>query len=158
MFNCDVEFPSFSKLARLVGISDSSVGLINLEGFGAEMKLWKLDDVECLRGDGVEPSWSIMLAINVEFPCMPHSYYSSGYLVLLIDGPVWVWYNPDKKEATNLPIKKYWRQIFRYTESLVSIPGSKPVKLNALEVEDADEVEGEDEDQVEDEDQDGKGQ
>lgn len=66
------------------------------------------------------------------FECMPLSYYNSGDLVLLIDGPVWVWYNPDKKEAKNLPIKGYWRQIFRYTASLMSIPGFEQVKWNSL--------------------------
>ncbi|KAK1395164.1 hypothetical protein POM88_014220 [Heracleum sosnowskyi] len=87
---------------------------------------------------------------------MPLNYYNNGDLVLLIDGPVWVWYNPDKKEARNLPIKRYWRHIFRYTPSLVSIPGFEQVKWNALEGECEGESEDEDEsesgDEVEDED------
>ncbi|KAK1377711.1 hypothetical protein POM88_024455 [Heracleum sosnowskyi] len=153
VFNCDVEFPVSDQLYSVISINDSTIGLITVEEFGGEFNLWKLDDVECLRGgSGLEPSWSLKLGIKVGFGCMPLSYYNSGDLVLLIDGPVWVWYNPDKKEAIKLPIKRYWRQIFRYTPSLVSIPGFKQVKWNALESESESEDESESGDEVQDED------
>ncbi|KAK1377756.1 hypothetical protein POM88_024500 [Heracleum sosnowskyi] len=159
VFNCDVEFPVNSVFARIISLGDLAVGFITLEGFAGEIKLWKLDNVECLRGGGVEASWSLMASIDVDFGCMPHGYYSRGDFLLITDGPVWVFYNADKKEATNLAIKKLWRQIFRYTESLVTIPGSKEVRLNDLEAEDKSEdededgSESEDGDEVKDEDQ-----
>lgn len=159
VFNCDVEFPVESMFARLISIGDSDVGFITLEELKGEIKLWKLDDVECLRGGGVEASWSLMVSFDVDFGCMPLSYYCSGDFVLLIAGPVWVLYNADKKEATNLPIRKLWRQMFRYTESLITIPGSKQVRLNDIEAEgqseNEDESESEDECHSESEDGDG---
>ncbi|KAK1393433.1 hypothetical protein POM88_012489 [Heracleum sosnowskyi] len=52
VFNCDVEFPVLPEFARIIGIDDSAVGFITSKGFGREIKLWKLDDVKCLRGAG----------------------------------------------------------------------------------------------------------
>ncbi|XP_074322986.1 F-box protein At4g22390-like [Apium graveolens] len=167
VFNCDVEFPVDSMISRIISIGDSAVGFITLEELGGQIKFWKLDDVECLRGGGAEASWSLMVSIDVDFGCMPLGYYGCGDFVLLIDGPVWVLYNADKKEATNLPIRKFWRQNFRYTESLVTIPGSKEVRLNGIdaegqgenkdESESEDECESESEDECESESEDGDG-
>ncbi|XP_074341130.1 F-box/kelch-repeat protein At3g23880-like [Apium graveolens] len=157
VFNCDVEFPVHSKFGRIISIGDSAICFIALEEFSDEFKFWKLDDVECLRGGEAEASWSLMVSINVDFDCVPYSYHGCGNFVLLIDGPGWVLYNSDKKEATNLPIRKLWRQNFRYTESLVTIPGSKQVRLNDIEAEgrSENEDESESEDECESEDRDG---
>ncbi|KAK1377703.1 hypothetical protein POM88_024447 [Heracleum sosnowskyi] len=90
VFNCDVEFPVSGNYYRIISINDSTIGLITVEEFGGEFNLWKLDDVECLRGgSGLEPSWSLMLGINVGFECMPLNYYNSGHRLLLdLDMPI----------------------------------------------------------------------
>ncbi|XP_063943418.1 F-box/kelch-repeat protein At3g06240-like [Daucus carota subsp. sativus] len=106
--------------------------------FNKAINLWKLEDDSCLRGDGVEASWTLMFSIDL--PMRPahllNGYYSNGDLVLLVANvdDRWIWCNASKKEAKIVRVDMvdhcHTHYLYRYTESLVSLSGFKQISWN----------------------------
>ncbi|XP_063943455.1 F-box/kelch-repeat protein At3g06240-like [Daucus carota subsp. sativus] len=106
--------------------------------FNKAINMWKLEDDSCLRGGGVEASWTLMFSIDL--PTRPahlfDGYFSNGDLVLLIayDDYRWIWCNASKKEAkvvrVDMADHRYTHYLHRYTESLVSLAGFKQIGWN----------------------------
>ncbi|KAK1352865.1 hypothetical protein POM88_052703 [Heracleum sosnowskyi] len=106
-----------------------------------KINMWSFDDDACLRGDGVELSWTIMFSIDLVMPVeLSLGYFSKGDLLLLIldENYVYKWIvcNANKKEAKIFPLSvdmakhKYFRGVNKYVESLVSLAGFKQVNWN----------------------------
>ncbi|KAK1372009.1 hypothetical protein POM88_038101 [Heracleum sosnowskyi] len=114
---------------------NDTITVIMLEKFNAKIDLWMLDNVECLHGFGVEASWTQMLSIiaGMALPLQfVHIYFTNGDFLLTCSGDtvkrdddIWLSCNCcnciDKKKAKNVSFSVYRHQIFKYTESLVSI-------------------------------------
>lgn len=132
VLNCAINFPVGTFNARIIEVNDSvGVVLANDIKWKSKIRLWTLDDEACLRGGGVEASWTLMFSIDVGLSVQfVHGYFNGGDLLMLADG-VWYLYNKDKKEAKTVPVSIDMRQVYKYTESLVSIAGSKQVIWNA---------------------------
>lgn len=134
VLNCAIKLPVRTFNARIIEFNDSvAVLLANDKESKSNIKLWTLDNEECLRGGGVEASWtpnfSIDLDLSVQFV---HGYFNNGDLLVLAEG-VWYLYNKDKKESRNVQVSINVRQVYKYTESLVSIAGSKQVMWSVHE-------------------------
>ena len=101
-----------------------------------KINMWMLDDDACLKGGGVEASWTIMFSIDLAMPAVLYNgYFSNGELLLLIrnhDDRMWISCDADKKEAKIARVEMadhlYTHRLARYTESLVSLPGFKQIK------------------------------
>ncbi|XP_063943380.1 putative F-box protein At4g21240 [Daucus carota subsp. sativus] len=103
------------------------------QGFNKAINMWKLEDDSCLRGGGVEASWTLMFSIDLAMPTeLFNGYFSNGDLLLLIgyEDYRWISCNARKKEARIARVyiledHRYTRYLYRYTESLVSLAGFK---------------------------------
>ena len=103
-----------------------------------KINMWRLDDDACLKGGGVEASWTIMFCIDLEMSgILLNGYFSNGELLLLIrddadDHHMWISCDADKKEAKIARVEMaghhYTHRVERYTESLVSLPGFEQIK------------------------------
>ncbi|KAK1386374.1 F-box domain-containing protein [Heracleum sosnowskyi] len=68
VFICDISLPVRSNDACIADFKDSvAVIIFNFSEKVDRIKLWTLDDEACLRGVGVEASWTMMLTIDVVF-------------------------------------------------------------------------------------------
>ncbi|KAL6526132.1 hypothetical protein OROMI_029772 [Orobanche minor] len=111
--------------------------------FYEKINVWMLDDDACLRGGGVEASWTPMLSIDLDSPSkLSYLYFSNGDFLLLTthdDDNMWILRNADMKDVKIVPlsvdtaVELYLVQIYQYTESLVSLGGFRQVYLNAAE-------------------------
>lgn len=124
VFTCVTKLPSESTHARVTDLNDSIVLIIG-NGSNGKIKLWTLDDGECLRRGGVvEASWTLMLSIDTDEPVHSiHSYFNSGDILLRSNIGNWLSYNSVNKKAIKVSNSICWGEIFKYTESLVSITG-----------------------------------
>lgn len=106
-----------------------------------KIKLWKLDDETCLHGGGVKASWTLMLNINLGEPLqyVDDLFNSVEFLVGTEDGSQLL-YNSDKKVTRHVPDVPYfgYPEVFKYTESLFSLAGSKRVNWTASTSDDPD--------------------
>ncbi|KAK1377762.1 F-box domain-containing protein [Heracleum sosnowskyi] len=141
VFNCDTKFPDglSNDGHTYLRITDFnySVAVIKEEGFYGKTKLWMLDNVKCLlRGGGVA-SWTLIVSIDAADLPIPYvrSYFNNGDFLLISNDHNCFSYDSDKKEAKKLHITNSFvgGQMSKFTESLVSIPGSRPVEWNAHE-------------------------
>lgn len=116
---------------------NNTVAVIMLMGSDKKINMWTLDDDACLRGGGVEASWTPMFSIDLGTPAhLIHGYFSNGNLLLVLlinDVKMWISCNADKKEAKIVPLSvdmakdRYDCEIYKYTESLVSLTGFRHV-------------------------------
>lgn len=97
--------------------------------------MWMLNDDACLRGGGVEPSWTPMFSLDDwhALQAKPiQSYFSNSDLQLMILRNVDSWI-ANKKDAKIVPHSIHEIDLFcchvvyKYTESLVSVAGFKQV-------------------------------
>ncbi|XP_017239277.1 putative F-box protein At1g47790 [Daucus carota subsp. sativus] len=113
---------------------NNSVAVVMLMESNKKINFWTLDDgTTCLRGRGLEASWTPMLSIVLTIPAsLIYGYFSNGNLQLAVvmnDVKMLVSCNADKKEARIAPLSVkmaddlHNRVIFKYTESLVSLQG-----------------------------------
>ncbi|KAK1352871.1 F-box domain-containing protein [Heracleum sosnowskyi] len=102
----DVETPIIENNARIIEFN-KSIGVIILRDNGLndnkKAYMWTLDDEACLRGGGVEASWTLMFSIDLEAKIVP----------LSVD-----------------MAKHQYRHVYKYTESLVSLAGFGKVDWN----------------------------
>ncbi|XP_074327233.1 uncharacterized protein LOC141665150 [Apium graveolens] len=116
-------------LTNVTSLNNSIVVILSEKGFTGKISLWTLDNVEyvCgIGGGGVEASWTRILNISVDLPVkFVHCYSTNGDLLLGCRDSTWFSYNFEKKEVFKIPASEHWQQVFKYTESLVSILGSK---------------------------------
>lgn len=146
VFTCGIKLPAttfgtsfedikgFGANARITDFNDCiSVIIYKNYGNGCKINLWMLDDEACFRRGGFEASWTLMLNIDVSLPVLfVHGYFNSGDILLLLDDDDdWCLYDPYTKELSDFSHSILTGQIFKYTESLVSIPGSKLVNWSA---------------------------
>ncbi|KAK1386368.1 F-box domain-containing protein [Heracleum sosnowskyi] len=127
VFVCDIELPARSDDACLADFKDSIA--VILSNFGEDMiNLWTLDDEACLRGVGVEASWTMMLTIDVGVR-VDWVYGIFNTFELLLSSGDWFSYNLDKKVGRYLGTDAFFDcvEVFKYTESLVPVAGSKLV-------------------------------
>lgn len=97
-----------------------------------KLNLWALDNVECLRGGGIEASWTLIFNIDVNLPIdFVQGYFNSGDLLLNLHENSWYLYNIDNKESSYFTQSLYLGQIYKYSKSLFTIPGFKQVNWNA---------------------------
>ncbi|KAK1377761.1 F-box domain-containing protein [Heracleum sosnowskyi] len=129
VFTCVTKLPSESTHARVTDFNDSIMLIIG-NGSNGKINLWTLDDVKCLRRGGVvEASWTLMLSIDTDVPAHSiHSYFNSGDILLRSDIGEWLSYNSVEKKAIKVSKSIRWGEIFKYTETLVSIAGFKKLK------------------------------
>ncbi|XP_074342927.1 F-box/kelch-repeat protein At3g23880-like [Apium graveolens] len=90
--------------------------------FKHKIRLWTLDDVACLRDDGLDATWTLMLNIRVDFPLWGiYGHFGSGELLLNVEEGMWILYDFEKHDSREIPLSIVdMRQIFAYDESLVS--------------------------------------
>nr|XP_017229266.1 PREDICTED: uncharacterized protein LOC108204378 [Daucus carota subsp. sativus] len=127
--DCQESRPPDSRAVTLNG--DRTGGRLN-----KKINMWMLDDDACLKGGGVEASWTIMFSIDLAMPAVLYNgYFSNGELLLLIrnhDDCMWISCDADKKEAKIARVEMadhhYTHRLARYTESMVSLPGFKQIK------------------------------
>nr|XP_017232458.1 PREDICTED: putative F-box protein At4g21240 isoform X2 [Daucus carota subsp. sativus]XP_017232537.1 PREDICTED: putative F-box protein At4g21240 isoform X2 [Daucus carota subsp. sativus] len=142
VFVCDIKLPvnisggghRFLYDARVVVFKDSVAFITSTFSKPHRMNLWTLDDEACLRGGGVQASWTLKLNIGLD----EDFYYFQGLynsidLLFLYMGKCFL-YNLDM----NLSRYKYPREFsyfeedaFKYSESLLSFAGSIPVNWPA---------------------------
>lgn len=97
-----------------------------------KLNLWALDNVECLRGGGIDASWTLIFNIDVNLPIdFVQGYLNSGDLLLDLYQNSWYLYNLDNKEARYFTQSFYLGQIYKYSKSLFTIAGFKQVNWNA---------------------------
>ncbi|XP_017256543.1 uncharacterized protein LOC108226103 [Daucus carota subsp. sativus] len=129
VLNCAIKLPVFSYEARIIECNKAIAVAIAMEnGLDAKINMWTLDDDACLRAGGVVASWTLMLSVDLDLIEHPvYGYFGNGELLLIIDDDAWILYNANKKEAIIVPVSVDVCQIYKYTESLVSIAGFKQV-------------------------------
>lgn len=156
VFNCAIKLPAptfddniteYNGLdpdVRITEFKDFIAVIIYTRNiYNCRIDLWALDDGACLRGRGIQASWTLIHNIYIRQPVQfIHGYFKGGDFLLLIDA-VWYMYNPCNEEddlcfsvnekARNFTDALYTGQIFRYTRSLFKIAGSKQVNWNAYE-------------------------
>lgn len=136
VFTVGIELPTGCSDACFSNFNDT-IAVITSRNDDRNHTLWTLDDEACLRGDGLEASWTVMLTVNVDFAVWRVcGCFNSGDFVLYTKDDVCILYNSHKKEARNAPVSVHvgiYHQIIKYNESLVSITGSKQVDWNAHE-------------------------
>ncbi|XP_017251403.1 F-box protein At1g30790-like [Daucus carota subsp. sativus] len=138
VFICDIKLPINCKGprkcydARIVDFKDSiAVMFSNDEELrSGKINLWILDDEACLRGGGVEASWTFMLNIDVGKQLGYLKGLFNNVEFLLIYGE-WISYNYDRKVVRYIrtyPLFDY-DDVFKYTESqqMLLVTGSKMV-------------------------------
>ncbi|XP_074346171.1 F-box/kelch-repeat protein At3g23880-like [Apium graveolens] len=139
VFVCDVKLPiscycgSICYVAQIAEFKDSvSVIISKCEKLGKTISLWTLDDEACLHGGGVKALWTFKLSIDVEseichLEWVQGLYNSVEFLLLDVDG--WFSYNSDNKVGRYIRPDPYFSydEVFKYRESLLSVPGSNLV-------------------------------
>ncbi|XP_074348663.1 F-box protein CPR1-like [Apium graveolens] len=135
VLNCAIKFPVCTFDARIIEFNYTIACIISMRGTSNDkINMWTLDDEACLRGGGVEASWTLMFTVGLDLSVQyVYSYFRTGDLLLRTDDDEWLLYDSDKKKARVVPISVYMHQIYKYTESLVSVPGFKQVNWNAGE-------------------------
>ena len=122
-------------------------GDVAVEGLKKKINIWTLDGDACLRVGGGEVSWTLMFSIDLAMPrYLIFGYFSNNNLLLSIRTPsitendcVWILCDAHKKEAKLIPPSIIMpdhhciQNVFKYSESLVSLPGFKQVNWNAGE-------------------------
>ncbi|KAK1386365.1 F-box domain-containing protein [Heracleum sosnowskyi] len=133
VFICDIKLPVASCDACIADFKDSiAVIIFNFKEERDRIKLWTLDDEACLRGAGVEASWTMMLSIDVGMH-LDWVYGIFNSVEFLLESDDWFSYNTDKKEVIRMfpnPLFDF-NEVFKYTESLVLVAGSKLVNWSA---------------------------
>ncbi|KAK1386385.1 F-box domain-containing protein [Heracleum sosnowskyi] len=127
VFVCDIELPARSDDACLSDFKDSIA--VILSNFDDDMiNLWTLDDEACLRGVGVEASWTMMLTIDVGVR-VDWVYGIFNSVEFLLESGDCFSYNLDKKVGRYIDTNPFFDfvDLFKYTESLVPVAGSKLV-------------------------------
>ncbi|KAL8102587.1 uncharacterized protein LOC141679189 [Apium graveolens] len=127
MFTCVTKLPSEARHACITDFNDSNVVLVG-KGSNDKINLWRPNDIECLRLGGiVEASWTLVLSNSIDTNDVPvhsiHSYFNTGDILLRSDEGIWYWYNSVKKKAIKVSTSICLGEIYKYTESLVSITG-----------------------------------
>ncbi|XP_063950131.1 uncharacterized protein LOC135152896 [Daucus carota subsp. sativus] len=139
VFVCGVELPDvfgdgtipdylINILAVITDFNDSIA--VTISNFcDTDFSLWTLDDEACLRGDEVEASWTKMLSIDVGLPISSVlGYYNRRDFMLKDESCEWFLYNSEEENYRYPLIYMDARQVFKYAESLIPIPGSKQVR------------------------------
>ncbi|XP_074347493.1 putative F-box protein At2g02030 [Apium graveolens] len=125
---CRLELPDIDCETVEATITDFNDSIAVFTSNDEKFKLWTLDDEECLRGGEVKTSWTMMLRIDLGQPIQfVVGYFNHGDLLLVSKDGSLLSYNFDKKEARELEARFDYRQVFKYTESLISVQGSEPV-------------------------------
>ena len=131
VFICNIKLPvAVGPVEACIADFNDSISVCIYNKLDDKLKLWTLDDEACLRGGGVEVSWTIKLNIEVGWEPFDHvkGLFNSVEFLLVDEESDWFFYNFYKKEICGL---NGYTDIFRYTKSLFSIVGSKPVKWTA---------------------------
>ena len=129
VMNSGLKFPVTTSNARVTEF-DASIALLlwRNKNSSNQIDMWKLDDEACLRGGGVEASWTIVFSVDLDLTVdSVHGYLPRGDILLMTDEGVWCLYDTNKKKATIVPVAIDMHQTFKYTESLVSVSGFKQV-------------------------------
>ncbi|KAK1386375.1 hypothetical protein POM88_024110 [Heracleum sosnowskyi] len=129
VFICDIKLPVSSYAACIADFKGSiAVTIFNFKERGNEIKLWTLDDDACLRGVGVKASWTMMLTIDVGLT-FDWVYGIFNSVEVLLTRGNWFSYNLDKKVGRYIDTNPFFDfdEVFKYTESLVPVAGSKLV-------------------------------
>ncbi|XP_074373668.1 uncharacterized protein LOC141714018 [Apium graveolens] len=154
VLNCDINLPfvgdNFEGKHRLIEFDKSLVVFVIMDDLlngDCKIKMWMLDDDACLGGVGWggvggEASWTPLFVTSIGGPSMiVHGFFNNRDIILMLinelSGYVWISCNVDKKEAKIIPLaidmKKhgFCSHIYKYTESLVTLPGFRQVSWNA---------------------------
>lgn len=160
VLNCAMKLPiviSDNDGARVIEFKNSVAVIIMVDQLNyvnrdwrldEKINMWTLNDEACLRGGGVEASWTPMFSIDIFTAANPdmaatiiHGYFRERDLLLLIINEMndyaWISCDFDKKEVKIVPFlvdmddHYYFREMYKYTESLVSLQGFKQVNWNA---------------------------
>ncbi|XP_074338103.1 uncharacterized protein LOC141675289 [Apium graveolens] len=136
VFVRDIELPvsCICYDARIADFKDSiSVIISKCEELGETIKLWTLDDETCLHGGGVKASWTLKLSIDVgeRFDCVQGCFNSEFLLATAGHFS----YNSDNKVGRYIRPDPYFSydEVFKYRESLLSVPGSNLVEWSSDE-------------------------
>lgn len=148
VFICDIKFPSSSNDSGtstcVVDFKDIIAAVIyKVRGSDGKINLWTLDNEACLRsggGDGVEASWTMILSIDVgqRFDFVQGLFNSVEFLLRITNEEVageYFSYNYDRKLGRYMLIYPFFEfyYVFKYKESLLTIPGSKLIDWPADE-------------------------
>ncbi|KAL8106738.1 hypothetical protein AgCh_023484 [Apium graveolens] len=108
--------------------------------YNVKINVCALDDDACLRGGGVEASWTPMFSIDLDSATeLYYGYFCSAdfFLLLTDDEEMWILRNSDMKEFKFVPLSVdvvgQLYQSYKYTESLVSLAGFRRVNWNGGE-------------------------
>lgn len=94
--------------------------------------LWTLNNDACLYDSEVEASWNILFTIDIGVPVgFIKGYFNLGDFLCHFKDHGWFVYNSEKETVTDVPAYIIGTKVFKYTESLLSIEGSKPVNWTA---------------------------
>lgn len=145
VFICDIKLPLSSNVSGtstcIVDFKDIIAAVI-FRGADHEIKLWTLDNEACLcSGDcGVEASWTMMLSIDLSqrFDFVRGLFNSVEFMLRITNEEVagdFFSYNSDKKIGRFMLIYPFFDfyDVFKYQESLLTIPGSKQIDWPADE-------------------------
>ncbi|KAK1360082.1 F-box domain-containing protein [Heracleum sosnowskyi] len=135
VLNCAIKFPVCTFDARIIEFNDSIAVIVSMANESNDkINMWTLDDEACLCGGGVEASWTLMFSVDLDLLVQfVYSYFRNGDLLLMTDDDEWLVYDFYKKEARVVPVSINVYQTYKYTESLVSVPGFKQDNWNAGE-------------------------
>ncbi|KAK1386367.1 F-box domain-containing protein [Heracleum sosnowskyi] len=129
VFICDISLPVRSNDTCVADFKDSvAVIIFNFSEKVDRIKLWSLDDEACLRGVGVEASWTMMLTIDVGVRVDWVFGIFNSVELLLASGDLFL-YNLNKKVGRYIDTDLFFdfHEVFKYTETLLPVPGSKLV-------------------------------
>ncbi|KAK1377731.1 hypothetical protein POM88_024475 [Heracleum sosnowskyi] len=127
-------FDLLDATARITNFKDSvNVGCKSQDSYNAgfyhmnyKLNLWALDDKACLRGGGIQASWTLIYNIRVKLPLNHvHGYLNTGHLLLLLYGQDWCLYSLNRKRPRYFINKYLFGEVFKYTKSIFTIPGFK---------------------------------
>lgn len=113
--------------ARITDFNDS-VAVFMFEDFNGNINLWTLDDEACLHGGGVKASWTLMLSTNVggQIIYVEGLFNRVEFLLMTGDGEKLL-FDSKSKRTKYIPDVPFFgfREVFKFTESLVSVAGSR---------------------------------
>ncbi|XP_074379552.1 F-box/LRR-repeat protein At2g43260-like [Apium graveolens] len=139
VFTCGIDpLPSRSFNSTFINFNDS-IAIITSTGYKLNAyNLWTLDDEACLRGSGVEASWTLKLSIGVDcavdYPPRVYGCFNSGDFLICAGSGSYLLKNSHTEKTRNVPLANITgRRLIKYNESLVSITGSNQVHQNARE-------------------------
>ena len=103
VFVCHIKLPVISFNARFTDFNDS-IAVYMFEFLESKIKLWTLDDEACLRGSGVEASWTLMLSndVGVELVAVEGLFNNVEFLVMAGSGERLL-YDPRKRRTRGVP-------------------------------------------------------